>query len=94
VGFSPNEQKIEVASSAAVELLATVGLQRFRPVVSGDRQSFEYATWGRPLAPPVAAAAAAAAIRVDPATRYRGRVVSRGSYAALGHSTVLRGEGR
>src|SRR5262249_52025475 len=31
VGFSPNEQSIEVASSAAVELLAAVGIQRFRP---------------------------------------------------------------
>jgi CRISPR-associated protein Csx14 len=49
VGFSPNEQGMEVASSPAVELLAAVGVQRFRPVMAADRQSFTYATWGRPL---------------------------------------------
>ncbi len=92
VGFSPNEQGIEVESSAAVELLAAVGVQRFRPQMADDRQSFVYATWGRPLAPAVAAAAAAGAVRVAPSARYRGRVVSRGSYAALGHSTLLRGD--
>jgi hypothetical protein len=91
VGFSPNEQKIEVASSAAVELLAAVGLQRFRPTLADDRTTFEYATWGQPLSPAVAAAAVSGAAPVSPATRYRGRVVSRGSYAALGYSTVLAG---
>jgi CRISPR-associated protein Csx14 len=92
VGFSPNEQGIEVESSAAVELLAAVGVQRFRPRMADDRQSFVYATWGRPLAPAVAAAAAAGAVRVDPSARYRGRVIGRGSYAALGHSTLLQGD--
>jgi len=92
VGFSPNEQGIEVASSAAVELLAAVGVQRFRPELAEDRQSFIYATWGQPLAPCVAAAAAGCAIDVAPTTRFLGRVVSRGSYAALGRSVPLRGE--
>jgi CRISPR-associated protein Csb3 len=92
VGFSPNEQGIEVASSAAVELLAALGIQRFRPTMADDRQSFVYATWGKPLAPSVAAAAASGAITIPPTTRFRGRVVSRGSYAALGHSTPIRGD--
>jgi len=91
VGFSPNEQKMDVASSPAVELLAAVGLQRFRPVLLHDRASFVYATWGQPFPPCVAAAAASGALPVSPAVRFRGRVVSRGSYAALGHSTLLRG---
>jgi CRISPR-associated protein Csx14 len=91
VGFSPNEQKIDVASSAAVELLAAVGLQRFRPQVADDRATFEYATWEQPLAPAVAAAAASGTTSVSPAVRYRGRVVSRGSYAALGYSAILSG---
>jgi CRISPR-associated protein Csx14 len=93
VGFSPNEQGIDVASSAAVELLAAVGIQRFRPALAEDRQSFDYATWGAPLPPQVAAAASAGAVWVKPARRYRGRVVSRGSYAALGYSTLI-GEDR
>ncbi len=91
VGFSPNEQGLEVASSAAVELLAAVGLQRFRPVPV-DSATFEYATWGQPLAPVVAAAAACGAVPVPPTIRFRGRVVSRGSYAALGYSSILRGD--
>lgn len=86
-GFSPNEQKLEVASSAAVELLAAIGLQRFRPLAAADRASFEYVTWGQPLAPAVAAAAAVGVFSVPSALRYRCRVVSRGSYAALAYST-------
>lgn len=85
VGFSPNEQKIDVASSPAVELLAAVGLQRFRPVVSDDRETFLYGTWTTPLAPCVAAAASAGLVDAG-GHRYRGVVVSRGSYAALGTS--------
>jgi CRISPR-associated protein Csx14 len=92
VGFSPNEQGLDVASSPAVELLAAIGIQRFRPEMADDRQSFLYATWGKPLAPSVAAAAASGAIAVPPTIRFRGRVISRGSYAALGHSTPIRGE--
>ncbi|MEQ1903859.1 MAG: hypothetical protein ABL888_06720 [Pirellulaceae bacterium] len=89
VGFSPNEQKVDVASSAAVELLAAVGIQRFRPLMSTDLQSFEYSTWGRPLPPSVAAASCSMSIPL--LKRYRGQVVSRGSYAALGQSTHVLG---
>jgi CRISPR-associated protein Csx14 len=91
VGFSPNEQKIRVESSPAVELLAAVGVQRFRPRMGDSRDWFDYSTWGIPLPPPVAAAAAAGAITCAPAVRYRGRVVGRGQYAALGYSTILPG---
>ena len=92
VGFSPNEQGIKVASSAAIELLAAVGIQRFRPFMADDFQSFTYATWGQPLAPSVAACVACGCISVPPSVRFRGRVISRGSYAALGHSTLIRGQ--
>jgi hypothetical protein len=86
VGFSPNEQHMAVASSPAVELLAVIGLQRFRPAVSRDKSSFVYATWHAPLAPVVAAATAAGLNGLLEGSRWRGRVVSRGSYAALGYS--------
>jgi CRISPR-associated protein Csx14 len=91
VGFSPNEQGLTVASSPAVELLAAIGVQRFRPEMADDRQSFVYATWGAPLAPAVAAAAACGTLAIPPCFRFRGRVVSRGSYAALGQSTIIPG---
>jgi CRISPR-associated protein Csb3 len=92
VGFSPNEQSIKVASSPAVELLAAVGLQRFRPRLSPDRATFAYATWGQPLGPAVGATAAAGIIQIAPSSRYLGRVVSRGSYAALGYSIPFGGQ--
>ena len=92
VGFSPNEQGLDVASSPAVELFAAIGLQRFRPSVADDRQSFTYATWGVPLAPSVAVAAASGVITIPPTVHFLGRVISRGSYAALGQSTRIRGE--
>jgi hypothetical protein len=92
VGFSPNEQAMDVASSPAVELLAAIGIQRFRPDLAENRQSFIYGTWGQPLAPPVASAAASAVVTIPPTTLFRGRIISRGSYAALGHSIPIRGE--
>ena len=91
VGFSPNEQRMNVASSPAVELLAAVGIQRFRPVMSTDRSTFVYSTWGAPLQLCIAPAAACGAIVAGTRSLYRGRVISRGSYAALGQSTLLKG---
>ena len=85
VGFSPNEQKIAVASSPAVELLAAVGLQRFRPIVADDRETFYYSTWATPLSPCVAAAACTGLLPSG-GRSYRGTVISRGSYAALSTS--------
>jgi CRISPR-associated protein Csx14 len=87
VGFSLNEQGMEMASSPAVELLAAVGLQRFRPALSLDRQTFIYNIWECPLAPAIAAAVAADALPELSSGRFRGRVISRGSYAALGYAT-------
>jgi len=44
MGFSPNDQKMKVATYPAVELLAAVGLQRCRPVVA--REGLSGATVG------------------------------------------------
>jgi CRISPR-associated protein Csx14 len=90
VGFSPNEHTLEVESSAAVELLAAVGIQRFRPVVSDDRESFDYATWSHPLMPSVASAAVSGGLPSHLSERFRGYVVSRGQYAALTYAHRLR----
>lgn len=88
-GFSPNAQDLAVASSPAVELLAAVGIQRFKPVMFEDRQSFAYSLWPIPLAPAVATCAAAGVQVVPHLMSFRGHVVSRGQYAALGHSTPI-----
>lgn len=91
VGFSPNEQRIDVASSPAVELLAVVGLQRFRPYILEDRTSFIYAAWREPLGVHAASAAACGKAGLGPVDLFRGIVVTRGSYAALGHSFRMKG---
>jgi hypothetical protein len=91
VGFSPNEQGMQVASSPIVELLAAVGLQRFRPEVARDRATFDYGCWNAPLAVSVAPAAASGRVSIVPTKFFRGRVVSRGSYSGLGYSTPLEG---
>lgn len=54
-GFSPDEQEMKVVSYPAVELLALIGLQRFRPSTTNVRWGFSYHTWSIPL-PPVTAA--------------------------------------
>lgn len=88
VGFSPNAQGMNVATSPIVELLAAAGMQRFRPAVSRDRQTFTYGAWRHPLEAPVAAAFASS-VPNGKTEWYRGRVVSRGQYGALGRSTRL-----
>jgi CRISPR-associated protein Csx14 len=93
VGFSLNEHGVEVESSPATELLAAVGLQRFRPLMNDDRDGFDYFTWHKAYSPPIAAAAMAGGVRDRHTVRYRATVTSRGQYAALGFAFPLtRGE--
>lgn len=89
VGFSPNEQGMEVESSPLVELLAAVGLQRFRPLMNDERDGFDYFTWHRPSSSSVAATAMAGAIREKLTQQFRASVVSRGQYAALSKAFPL-----
>lgn len=89
VGFSPNEQDMKVESSPFVELLAPMGLQRFRPVMNDDRSGFDYFTWHRPLSPPVAAVATAGTIRDEFTKQLRAHVVARGQYTALSQSYFI-----
>jgi len=86
VGFSPNEHSLLVRSSPAVELLAAIGVQRFRPIMHAGRKSFTYFTWHSPLSPAVAAAAAAGGIGNADSRQFHATVVQRGQYAALGRA--------
>jgi CRISPR-associated protein Csx14 len=89
VGFSPNEHNMDVVSSPATELLAAVGIQRFRPVMNDDRDGFDYFSWHDAYSPAVAAAAMAGAIRDHRTLRYRASVVDRAQYSALGFAYTL-----
>lgn len=65
VGFSCDRIGAAAAAYPAVEFMALVGLQRFRPhPVEGDRWAFEYFSWGEPLGVVTAAAAACGAVPV------------------------------
>lgn len=88
VGFSINEHPIGVKSSAAVELLAAIGLQRCRPLI--HEQGIDYATWKDRIQAPLLSAAVCGQISALGSTKYRTRVIDRGSYAALDRSNPIR----
>jgi hypothetical protein len=92
VGFSINEHPMVVKASAAVELLAAIGLQRCRPVI--HKIGIDYSIWRVHLSPALLAAAVCGAMASEGCTKYRTRVIDRGSYAAFAHSFPLRGESR
>ncbi len=75
IGFSPDEQQMSVIAYPAVESLALVGLQRFRPLAQEQtqRRFFVYKTWAEPLPPAVAAAAACGVIPVRSCGTFRFR---------------------
>ena len=52
-GYSPNEHDTDAATFPAVEVLAAIGLQGFRPQ-AGRRERVSYALWQEPLPATVA----------------------------------------
>lgn len=90
VGFSPNDQSMSVDTYPTVEMLAAIGLQRFKPTneTSGN---LAYATWNVPLSPLVAAAAA---VPNGPIIFTRGwcfSIIERGSYKGFDFATPMGG---
>jgi CRISPR-associated protein Csb3 len=64
--------RIQGTCRPALEMLAFVGLQRFRPREVPDKNRFVYAAWQRPLQPSAAAAVACQAVRAgDPCYEFR-----------------------
>ncbi len=80
IGFSPDEHDMPVMAYPAVESLALVGLQRFRPAVDeSDRvRSFLYTAWEEPLPPAVAMAAVSGMMPVRACGTFRFTKPSRG----------------
>lgn len=81
VGFSPNEQGIGVVTYAVVEMLASVGLQRFRPMVTSS--GFQFCTWSTPLRAPVARAASVGALALARSRPYMFEIALRGSFKGV-----------
>ena len=90
LGFSA--ETFTSAFSPAVELLALVGLQRFRPGTVIERERYAYAAWKEPLPPAIAAAAAAGMIPTLADRRYQFPLVVRtgDKYKAFGPATLER----
>lgn len=86
-GFSPNDQHFATLRAPVAELLAAVGLQRFRPMLTEHGRTYHYYTWRVFLPPSVAALAAIGCIPQVRGQVYRGHVIERGSYTALGFAS-------
>lgn len=86
-GYSPNDQGEEVESYPAVELLAAIGLQNFRPVAVED--DFRFTTWSQPLPTIAAIAASSGALALAESRSYRFSVVSRGKFKSLSKAQLL-----
>jgi hypothetical protein len=94
VGFSLDVQSAETVAHPAVELLALIGLQRFRPGASKQKWGFEYTAWAKPLSAPVATAVVSGAVPVQPQQRYRFRLLFRDDqrrYKAFSYATRIGG---
>jgi CRISPR-associated protein Csb3 len=72
--------RIESTARPALELLAFVGLQRFRPEEVKGENRFLYTAWDRPLPVGVAPAAACGAVSFAASTRYEFRLLYRTKY--------------
>lgn len=86
IGFSfdplaaSDRTRIKLTCRPALELLAFIGLQRFRAREIAGRNRFVYAAWGRPLPPTLAAAVACQAIPPGDARCYEFRLLYRNKY--------------
>lgn len=72
--------RIEGSCKPALEVLAFIGLQRFRPREIPGKNRFVYAAWCQPLPPSVAAVVACQAVAVDKASCYEFRLLYRTKY--------------
>ena len=81
---------MEVSTYPAVELLAAIGLQGFRPQ-EDDKGGWRYAIWNVPLPPLVARAACAGVLPAGGVDRYRFEVAARGSYKGFDFATPIGG---
>ena len=91
-GFSLDAIGAESVAHPAVELLALIGLQRFRPSPASIRRHFEYWTWRHPLCAVVASAAITGAAAATGQRHYRFPLRFRDDqkrYKAFGWATAM-----
>lgn len=72
--------RIESTARPCLELLAFIGLQRFRPRQLSNDNRYLYCTWNRPLSPEIAAPAACGLLPVTGAALFEFRLLYRTKY--------------
>ncbi len=72
--------RIESSARPCLELLAFVGLQRFRPRQLAKDNRYLYCTWNRPFTPEIAAPAACALLPIPGAALFEFRLLYRTKY--------------
>lgn len=80
VGFSFDPLKIRVQTRPLIELLAFVGLQRFRPIKITPKNRYRFSFWFDPLLPEVAAIAACGLLPSLRARAFEFRLLYRTKY--------------
>ena len=89
VGWSPDKQDIPVATSPAFELLAMIGLQRWRPIPRETQRSFLYRTWMDAAAPILAAAMGSNLFHRSNTRYFKFTMEKRGDYSYFGPATPV-----
>lgn len=95
LGFSLDvqEKMIRATATPMTELLALVGLQRFRPQMKAvGKRRFEYFTWNQPLNVEIASAVACGVVQMPWQQCYRFRLLSRDDkdrYKAFGFAIPI-----
>ncbi len=79
-GFSYDTLDFKSPFRPLLELLAFIGIQRFRPAKNRSEDGLIYSVWSTPLDPPVAAAAACGALGRRQANSYQFRLFDRTKY--------------
>ena len=72
--------RIELKASPVLELLAFIGLQRFRPAEIKGENRYIYTAWNRPLPISIAAPAACGALPIPGSSQYEFRLLYRTKY--------------
>jgi CRISPR-associated protein Csb3 len=79
-GFSYDTLGFKSSFRPLLELLAFIGIQRFRPAKSRTKDLLVYCLWSTPLVPPVAAAAACGLLNQGSSLSYQFRLFQRTKY--------------
>lgn len=80
VGFSLDPLGMSSTVRPLIEILAFVGLQRFRPAIGHTRNEYRFTTWGIPLCLRIAAAACCGCITLGGSEQYQFSLLFRTKY--------------